>query len=171
MNKSDRTVSIQSRGHQRYLFRRGAFDPYDSDYPPRITCTDDNVGKASLIITDNKTGEMVYRYKQPICTLQSSKADLRPRRDDFTTLAPSQPFSKRLDVSDLLVKLPNGEYSIELDPLGAWWSWGSIEEIFGEEDKIPKETWTGKVPPVCLGSEDKVRIRKLSGVYSVISPS
>lgn len=96
--------------------------------------------------------------------LYSSGADLRPKRGDFTTLWPDRPLYRQVDLSDIVKRLPDGVYNVELESLGAWWCWGSVEEIFADEEVIPHALYNAQVPPLRLWSVSKLRLKVEGGM-------
>lgn len=177
----EKPVSIQSTGHQRFLASWGPFQPVQTiDDRARLTSTrsisHSDLGKRNFIIRsksdDNDT--IVHKTGSPVCGgLVNAKTYPRRTRSDFTTLLPGRPLLQTFDLTDLLItnlQLPDGDYAIELESLGAWWCWGSVDEIFKddgdesmeeekEKERIPKEAHKSLIPPIWLRSEDEVVVR------------
>jgi hypothetical protein len=98
----------------------------------------------------------------------------------FTTLLPGKSLLQTFDLADLLItnlKLQDGMYAIELETLGAWWYWGSVDEVFNDggeegemveeekekEEKISKDAYKGLRPPVWLRSKDEAVVGIVDG--------
>ena len=173
-------VSIQSTGHQHFLVPWGPFQPVQTtDDRERLTSTrsasHSGLGKQNFIIRSGSedANNIVYKPTSPVCGLVDTKTDRRPSRSDFTTILPGKPLLQTFDLADLLIinlKLPDGEYAIELETLGAWWCWRSVDEVFndwgegmkgvgGRKEKIPQEAYRGLRPPIWLRSMDRVFVR------------
>ena len=94
-------------------------------------------------------------------------------------MLPGKSLLQTFDLADLLIanlKLHDGVYAIELEDLGAWWCWGSVDEVFNdggeagermeeekEKEKIPKEAYQGLRPPAWLRSKDEVVVGVIDG--------
>jgi hypothetical protein len=89
-------------------------------------------------------------------------------------LWPGKPLHQTFDLGELLIdnlKLNDGFYVIELEAIGAWWCWWSVDEVFDdrgdggkrieegkekekEKEKFPEEVYKGSRPPIWLRSKD-----------------
>jgi hypothetical protein len=173
----ERPVAIQSSGYQRYLESWGPFQPSPAiDYRSRVTSTSPMSFEKDLFVISSVskgTREVVYKYKPPASSglYSGHPPDRRPTRADFTVLVPGKPFVRTCDLDDILVGslgLLDGAYLIGLDTVGAWWCWGSLDEMFDgnaeesvgmEAAKIPSESYQKNQPPIWLISEDEVAVR------------
>jgi hypothetical protein len=177
---AEHAVSIQSTGHQYFPIPWGPLQPVRKiDNRERLTSTRSasrsKLAKQNFIIRSRSddTNSIVHRTTSPACgCLLNEKTDRRPTRSDFTTLLPGKSLLQTFDLADLLIsnlKLHDGVYAIELEALGAWWCWGSVDEVFNdggeagermeeekEKEKIPKEEYQGLRPPAWLRSKDEV---------------
>jgi hypothetical protein len=187
---AEHAVSIQSTGHQYFLIPWGPLQPvWTIDNRERLTSTRSasrsKLAKQNFIIRSRSddTNSIVHRTTSPVCgCLLNAKTDRRPTRSDFTTLLPGKSLLQTFDLADLLIanlKLHDGVYAIELEALGAWWCWGSVDEVFndggeaGERmeeekekenlEKIPKEAYQGLRPPAWLRSKDEVVVGIIDG--------
>lgn len=184
---AENPVLIQSTGHQHFLVPWGPFQPVQTtDDRERLTSTRSasrsDLAKQNFIIRSKSddTNTLVHRTTSPVCGgLMNAKTDRRPTRSNFTALLPGKPLLQTFDLADLLIansKLPDGEYVIELEPLGAWWCWGSMDKIFNDggevekrmegekgKEKIPAEAYKGLRPPVRLRSENTVVVTIIDG--------
>ena len=156
---------MQGSGHQQFLVPWGPFQPENMNDGARISCADDEAGKASLVISNVDTGDVINHSRPSACRglITYSIADLRPTRVAFTILEPGRPLWRQLEISDMVAKLPDGFYCLKLEPLCAWWCWGTVEDIFGAEDRIPRVMYRTRIPPLQLTYLDEIMLRVRSG--------
>jgi hypothetical protein len=170
-NRGEETIVVQSSGHQRFLSHWGPYQPdLGIENCPRITAAGVNSGSACLMLTDVDTGDVRYRYKPSICGLRVANADLRPKRRDLTVLEPNKTLKKQLDLSKITARLPDGVYRVEVEAHGAWWLQGSIIDIYGtdapdENERVPRERYATRIPPLSLSCGDTVKIRVRDGKW------
>ncbi|KAK4981062.1 hypothetical protein LTR66_005021 [Elasticomyces elasticus] len=166
-NAGDRAISIQSRGPQRFLVPWGPFEPEEptEDSRPRMTDPAESSGLSSLQIIDNHTGAVVRDAAKPaLCDLYDTRADRRPKLSDLVTLKPGEPLARRVDVGKILAGLPDGSYSVRLQSRGAWWCFGTLEEIAEEgNDRVPRRLYKTAIPSLPLESEDAIELQVKGG--------
>lgn len=113
----------------------------------------------------SETGEVVHQFKPSAChgLYSYSTTDIRSKWQEFTALEPGRPLQRQLDVSDLIGKLPDGVYHMKLESLGAWWCWGNLEEIFGDEERVPRTKYRSQIPPLEMACPDEVKLQVKDG--------
>lgn len=93
VNTGSDSVTVQTRGHQRFLIPWGPFQPEpdaDDDRMRIIDATPHKPPTSSLQFVDSATGEVVRGNEQRgTGPLTDSNADRRPKAEDVVTLKPS----------------------------------------------------------------------------------
>lgn len=165
-NISSTPISVQTRGHQNYLKPDDFFspDPPSEDCDPRIidalaspwTCLDiEDVQTITIILKD---------VKRPVCGLYASGSDRRIKLSELITLMPGKPFVRRVDISEKVSTLSNGEYKMWLRPNGVWWCLGTVEQIVDEGDaRVSRRVYKTTVPPVELNCDEAITFRVMDG--------
>ncbi|KAF5673865.1 hypothetical protein FHETE_3252 [Fusarium heterosporum] len=164
-NLGGQAVTVQTRGRQCFLIPHGAYQP-EEDFPPedpRPRIIDPEISSASdtIQVFDLSTNKVVRRAKGagPGGCGHPQK-DLRPKLDTLMTLRPGDPLLRRIDVSNILSDLPDGEYGLRMEPRGMWWCNGDREDFGAEaEDRVPHDIFSTLIPPLMLKSEDIVKVQ------------
>ncbi|MCJ1330055.1 hypothetical protein MMC10_006736 [Thelotrema lepadinum] len=159
VNTGSDSVTVQTRGHQRFLVPWGPFQPESSGYDNGLRIIDarsDRPRTASLQVI-NSTGEVVERnIHHHSAPLTSPNADQRPKIDDVLILRPGEPVTRKVDIGMLVDPLKDGQYKIRMQPTGCRWWHGEIGETECEDGKIPAHLGEAMIPPLMLESYDEV---------------
>ena len=167
-NTGHQAISVQSRGHQRFLAPWGPFQPEGWEEGPRLQIVhpSESAGISILQIIDSRNDVVVHPIKRPpgCVGATSGHGDRRPKLSSIVTLKPGEPLVKCLEIGRVLAKLPDGEYKVSLQTQGVWWCFGSLAEISDEgDDRVPQRHYNTTIPPSPLGSEDVVDLQVESG--------
>jgi len=162
-NEGDRSISIQNRGHQNVLVPWGPFEPEQATnlILPRMNRPEERHPRLRWQVINTDTGVVVYgKPKPPGCDLHTPSKDRRPMLSYLVTLKPGEPLIKRIDTTKILLKFPEGRYSIRIPPQRIWWCYGTVEEISDEgDDRVPKRLYNTCIPPVTLRAESGVHLQ------------
>lgn len=145
-NIGSSSITIQTKGHQKFLIPWGPFrpeDPLAADNRMRILHpVTHKPPKSSLQVIACATGEIVWGNDQRgTGPLTNSHPNRHPKAEDTVTLKPAEPVIRKIDIGTLVDGLADGQYRIRMQPRGCrWW----YEE---------KEAYT---PPLMLESQDEV---------------
>ncbi|KAI0884503.1 uncharacterized protein GGS22DRAFT_163679 [Annulohypoxylon maeteangense] len=169
LNTGDQSVTIQTRGQQRFLMPWGPFQPEEIEASqPRIIDATSPAPNSGLLVVDAATGDVVRHAMKPgPCDgLTDSNVDHRPKLGSLVTLIAGEPLVRRVDISGLLNGILDGKYRIQMLPRGVWWCVGSYTEIRNEgdgDDRVPRRLYQTKIPPLMLETEDTVEVRIENG--------
>lgn len=123
-NTGVETITVQPRGHQRFIVPWGPMRP-----EPAIR---------NLMVVDATTGEIVQGGPKPdVCQLTSGNANLRPRVEELMVLEPRTPVTNMFDIGRKLEGLQDGQYKIRVYPTGCRWWRGKVENEDDEDGKVP----------------------------------
>jgi hypothetical protein len=168
-NKGTETISVQTRGRQKFLIPSGPIQP-EPEFPPqdprsRIIDPERPAPAATIQVLDTATDEIVREATRPgICGLYQ-KHDPRPKLETLTTLRPGEPLVRHVDVSNRITKLPDGKFGLRMEPRGMWWCVGDSEEFAAAgEDRVPNHLYRTKIPPAMLECGDIIEIEVKDGV-------
>jgi hypothetical protein len=165
------TISLQTRGHQRFLGPWGPFQPESDDglYPgrrPTILASPPEA-TANFQITNLATGAVVRDYPKPgACAgaRTGKRPDLRPRVEDFVVLEPGVVHSREIGLGGLVRGLGDGRYVVRLKPKGCWWCFGEVG-VSDPDGKVPRRVYGAKYQtPVVLRSDDEVEFVLRNGM-------
>lgn len=163
------TISIQTRGQQRFLSPWGPFQPESDDglNAGRMPCILDSSSRnGSLQVIDAATGTVVVDSKKSgVCGLTAEKADTRPKMEELVVLKPGVTLSSELDLGALVRGLDDGRYIIRLKPKGCWWHFGEIESEPEDDGKVPTRFRAGHQTPIVLESNDEVEFEMRDGKF------
>ena len=163
INTSSDSVTVQTRGRQRFLLPWGPFQPEpdaDDDRIRIIDATPHKPSTSSLQVVDPATGEVVRgNERRGTCSLTDSNADLRPKAADVMTLKPGVPVIRKVDIGALMDGLVDGQYKIRMQSKGCRWWHGEIGKEVGEDGKVPAHLCQFTTSPLMLESLDEVEIR------------
>lgn len=169
INTGSDTISMQTRGQQRFLSPWGPFQPESDDglNAGKMPCILDPSSKTgSLQVVDAATGTVVVDSKKPgVCGLTAGKADTRPKVDELVVLKPGVTLSRELDLGALVRGLDDGRYLIRLKPKGCWWHFGKIDSEPDDDGKVPKRFRAGHQTPIVLESNDEVEFEMRDGKF------
>lgn len=100
------------------------------------------------------------------CLLYNPTADHRPKLSNLVALKPGEPLVWRIDVGKILVNLPDRNYSVQFRPQGAWWCFGTPEEVADKDDnRVPRRLHKTTNPPLLLETRDMVDLEIHGGIY------
>ncbi|KAH7169775.1 uncharacterized protein B0J16DRAFT_351496 [Fusarium flagelliforme] len=158
------SITVQTNGRQHFLMPWGPMLP-EEDFPggdcrPRIIDPKPSAPVPTIEVMDLVTKKTVLDAKsRGICGLHG-KYDPRPKLDTLTTLRPSQPLIRHVNISTLLCRLPDGKYSLRMAPCGMWWCVGNTDDFAAAgEDRVPHHAYTSVIPPPMLQCEDAIEIQ------------
>lgn len=166
LHKGTDTVTVQTRGRQRYLTPWAPMQPHE-EYPsrPRIIDLQKPAPAGHLQVVDMATNNIVHQVtKPPLCEL-CQQHDPRPQSESLLTLNPGEQLVRQVDVSKLFSKLPDGKYGLRMEPRGMWWCPGSCNDWPSEGDgRVPQHLWKTLIPPLVLQCGDVVELRVENGL-------
>ncbi|KAM0716047.1 hypothetical protein Q7P37_008561 [Cladosporium fusiforme] len=160
-NAGPESLSVQSRGHQRFMVPHSIFEAEDDGFNDSIRrLVDPSPSTANLQITEVATGKVVRtQRKQSGCRgLRPGNADLRAKVEDLVVLEPGVSVIRCIDVSKLFRGLEDGDYTIRVKPKGCWWHVGDIESDDGDEGKIPARLISLHLPPLVFDIAEEVKV-------------
>ncbi|CAF9934270.1 MAG: hypothetical protein HETSPECPRED_009166 [Heterodermia speciosa] len=167
INTGSDPVTVQTRGHQRFLIPWGPFQPDPDADDDRMRIIDARPHKpptSSLQLVDSATGEVVRGNKQRgTGPLTDSNADRRPKAEDVVTLKPGAPVIRKVDIGALVEGLADGQYKIRMQPRSCRWWNGEVGTEVGEDGRLPARLCGSVVPPLMLASQDEVELRVRDG--------
>jgi hypothetical protein len=172
-NQGGNTITVQTRGRQRYLSPWGPMYPREEHSSrPRLIDSQTPAPGGHLQIIDLLTKEIVREVtKPPICQLYGPH-DPRPKLDFLIMLKPGEQLVREIDISGLLSKLLDGTYGLRMEPRGMWWCPGSYEVWRDEaDDRVPHHLYKTLIPPLVLQCEDIVEVCVSNGVVSLAFPA
>lgn len=167
INTGSHSVTVQTRGRQRFLLPRGPFQPEpdaDDDRRRIIDATPHKPPTSSLQVVDSATGEVVRgNERRGTCSLTDSNADLRPKAADVMMLKPGVPVIRKVDIRTLVDGLVDGQYKIPMQSKGCRWWHGEIGKEVDEDGKVPAHLCQFTTSPLMLESQDEVELRIRDG--------
>ena len=167
INTSSDSVTVQTRGHQRFLLPWGPFQPEpdaDDDRMRIIDATPHKPPTSSLQVIDSASGQVVRgNERRGTCSLTEPNADLRPKAADVITLKPGVPVIRKVDIGALVEGLVDGQYNIRMQSMGCRWWHGEIGKEVREGWKVPAHLCQFTTSPLMLESQDEVEIRIRDG--------
>lgn len=167
INTGSDFVTVQTRGHQRFLIPWGPFQPEpdaDDDRMRIIDATPHKPPTSSLQVVDSATGEVVRGNEQRgTGLLTDSKADRRLKAEDVVTLKPGAPVIRKIDIGALLNGLVDGQYKIRMQSRGCRWWHGEVGMEEGEDERAPAHLPGIIISPLMLESQDEVELRTRDG--------
>lgn len=167
INTGSDSVTVQTRGHQRFLIPWGPFQPEhdaDDDRMRIIDATPHKPPTSSLQVVDSVTEEVI-RGKEQRGTgpLTEFNADKRPKMKDMVNLKPRVPVTRKIDIEALVDELVDGQYRIQMKPRGCrWWHWEAGKEE-GEDGRVPAHLRGIISPPLMLTSQNEVMLQIRDG--------
>lgn len=161
-NTASDSVTVQTRGHQRFLVPWGPFQPdpdADDDRMRIIDATPHKPPTSSLQVIAATTGEVVRGNEQRgTGPLTDSNADQRPKVEDVVMLKPEAPVVRKVNIGALVDGLTDGQYKIRMQSRGCRWWHGEIGKEVGEDGRIPAHLCETIIPPLMLESQDEVEL-------------
>lgn len=170
INTGPDPITVQTRGHQRFLIPWGPFQPEPDAADDRMRIIDATTPHkqptSSLQVIDSSTGKVVRggnNEKRRTSPLMNSNADRRLKVKDLMTLQPGAPVTRKIDIGALLDKLVDGQYKIRMQPKGCrWWPGEMVVEgkEEGEAGRVPAHLCRTLVPPLMLEllQQDEVEV-------------
>ena len=159
VNQGDSAITVRSSRDQGYLNPQvGAENPPNI---PRITSIEPSPSLGNFSITKTSTGkEFITEPKHPGIAAFGS---IERSKGCFTTLEPNVPIIREFvlfERADAIIEAmgnnDDDEFCLRLRPMGAWWSNGTLEEIFGDQERIQRLPG-GPCLPVILQSDDELQ--------------
>jgi len=167
INTGSESVTVQTRGHQRFLKPWGPFQPEpdaDDDRMRIINATPHGPPTSSLQIVDSATGQVVRGHEQRgTCRLTVSNAGRRPKVEDVVTLKPETLVVRNLDIGALVNGLVDGQYKIRMQSKGCRWWHREVGKEEGDNGRVPRHLGESIRPPLMLESQDEVKLRIRGG--------
>ena len=148
LNTGSDPVTVQTRGHQRFLIPWGPFQPEPDAIDDRMRIIDATPHKpptSSLQVVDYATGEVIRgNERRGTGPLTDSNADRRPKMDDVITVRPGVQLVRNVDIGVLVDGLADGRYKVRMQSRGCRWWYGEAgkeeDDIQTDEDEIRKDT-------------------------------
>ena len=166
-NTGSAAVTVQTRGHHRFLSPWGPFQPEhdaDDDRMRIIVQTSHKPLTSSLQIVDSAIGEVVRgKERRGTGPLTDPNADRRPKAEDVVTLKPGASVIRKFDIGALVDGLVVGEYKIRMRPRGCRWWHGEVGKEVDEDGRVPAHLCKTLFPPLMLDSQDEVELRVRDG--------
>lgn len=166
-NTGSDSVTVQTRGYQRFLIPWGPFQPEPDAADDCMRIIDAMSHKSpisSLQVVDSATGQVVRRrIPLAIGPLTDSNADRRPKAEDLVTLKPGAPIRRKIDIGRLLDGLMDGDYKIRMLSRGCRWWYGDVGKEQCEDGRVPAHLGGIHIPPLMLESQDEVELRIRDG--------
>lgn len=167
VNTDSDPVTVQTRGHQRFLKAWGPFQPEPDADDDRVRIIDASPHKSptsSLQVIHDGTDQVVRgNEKRGTGPLTDSGTDQRPKLEDLVTMKPGESIDRRIDIGALLNGLEDGQYRIRIQPRGCRWWHGELGRSEAEDGKIPAHLFEDMMPPLMLESQDEVELRIRGG--------
>ena len=167
LNTGSDSVTVQTRGHQRFLIPWGPFQPEPDADDHRMRIIDATPHKpptSSLQVVNSATGEVVRgNERRGTGPLTDSNTDQRPKLADVVTLKPGMPLIRKVDIGALVHGLVDGQYKIRMQPRGCRWWHGEIGKEKGEDGRVPAHLCRITTCPLMLESQDEIELRIRDG--------
>ena len=167
VNTGSDSVTVQTRGHQRFLIPWGPFQPEpdaQDDGLRIIDATPHKLPTSSLQVVNSATGEVVRGNEQRgTGPLIDSNGDRRPKVEDVVTLEPGAQITRKVDIGALVDGLVDGQYKIRMQSRGCRWWHGKVGEEEGEDGRVSAHLGGIIIPPLILESQDEVELRIRDG--------
>ena len=167
LNTGFDSVTVQTRGNQRFLIPWGPFQPEpeaDDDRMRIIDATPHKPPTSSLQVIDSATGEVVRgNERRGTGPLTDSNADQRPKMEDVVTLRPGVPLIRKFHIGPLVDGLVDEQYKVRLQSRGCRWWHGEIGKEEGEDGRVPAHLCRIITSPLILESQDEVELRVRDG--------
>ncbi|KAL8964095.1 MAG: hypothetical protein Q9183_004707 [Haloplaca sp. 2 TL-2023] len=167
MKQGSDAITVQTRGHQRYLIPWGPHQSEDEIDADRTRIIDPELQGpplASLQVIDLATDALIRGHEQRnICTLTALGADLRPKVGHLVTLKPGVPLVKQYDMKAVVKALADGQYRICLQPKGCSWWAAKMEDVVGEDGRVLKKLCGDRKVPLMIQSKDRFELRLKDG--------
>ncbi|KAL8888774.1 MAG: hypothetical protein Q9215_003837 [Flavoplaca cf. flavocitrina] len=108
-NTGPASVTVQTRGKQRFLVPWGPFQPESDADDSCVRIISSKSGTASLQVINCVTGDVVRgNDNRGKCSLTDSHIDSRPKLENSVVLRPGDPLVRRFDIRALLDGLTDG---------------------------------------------------------------
>jgi len=166
-NAGSDSISIQTRGQQRFVSPWGPFQPESDDglnAGSRPCILDPSSTTGNLEVLDAATRSVVRDpFKGSTRGHPPVRRGLRQGVDQLRALQPGVAVSREIEADTLWRGLRDGRYLIRLKPKGCWWHPGDIKSRPDDEGKVPKHFNTPHQTPVVLESKDEVEFEMRNG--------
>ncbi|KAF6230743.1 hypothetical protein HO133_000002 [Letharia lupina] len=168
INHGSDAVTVQTRGHQRFLIPWGLLQPEPGACDNRMSIIDATAHTpptSSLQVVHSVTGEVVRENngQRGIGPLMDPNTDKRPKAADVVTLNPEVPYLREIDLGAFVDGLVDGKYTVQMRPERCRWWPGEVEKEEGEDGRVPAQFCRNLNPPLMLESQDKVELRIRDG--------
>lgn len=167
INTGSDSITVQTRGHQRFLIPWGPFQPEPDAADDRMRIIDAISHKpptSSLQVVDSATGQVVRGHEQRgTGPLTDPNADRRPKAEDVVTLKPGAPVVRKIDIGALVDGLADGHYKIRMQSRGCRWWHGEVGKEQCEDGRVPAHLCEIAIPPLMLESQNEVELRIRDG--------
>ena len=160
INTGSDSVTVQPRGHQRFVTPWGPFQPEPDADDGRIRIIDATPHQpSSLQVVDSMTGGVVREYKQSsIGPLMDSNADRRPKAEYLVILKPGAPIIRKIDIGALVDGLVDGQYKVRMQSKGCRWWHGEVGKEGVDDGRAPAHSCGKLICPLMLESQDEVEL-------------
>lgn len=166
-NHGSGPITVQTRGHQRFLIPWGPFQPepdLDDDRMRIIDAAPHKPPTSSLQVIDSATGEVVRGNEQRgTGPLTDSNAERRPKVEELVTPKPGVPFSRKVDIGALVDGLADGQYKLRMQSKGCRWWHGEVAKQEGTDERLTAHLCGILTVPLMLESKDEVDLHIRDG--------
>jgi hypothetical protein len=166
-NTGSHSISIQTRGQQRFVSSWRPFQPESDDglnAGSKPCILDPSSTTGNLKVLDAATRSVVRdAFKGSARGPPPVRRGLRQGVNEPRVLHPGVAVTGELEVDTLWRGLKDGRYLIRLKPKGCWWHPGDIKSRPDDEGKVPKHFNTPHQTPIVLESKDEVEFEMRNG--------
>ncbi|ETS80818.1 hypothetical protein PFICI_08347 [Pestalotiopsis fici W106-1] len=147
-NTSERPIILKTIGDQRHLKEPGEITN------PRARVTHERPNLQNFSIIDQETKEDLISDAPTFTTPVPGRGRGWPRKQ-FLALAPQEQVVRTAKLPGHRL-VPGRKYNISLRSTGCWWTYGTLDDLFGKGNNV-FQTWPpGPKVPMPLESEDVV---------------
>lgn len=150
-NTHDRPITVKTTGDQHHLLPHGEI----ANPRSRVTATNPDVRNFSVV--DQETQEDLISDAPTFVSPAGGGGKLL--RTQLLTLAPREQVIRTAKLPERGL-VAGKEYRISLRPTGCWWTTGTLDDLFGDEDSTSMKWPSGPtLLPMPLESDDVVVFR------------
>jgi hypothetical protein len=147
-NTCDRPIILKTIGDQPHIKEPGEITN------PRARVTHENPNLQNFSVMDQETGEDLISDAPTFTTPAPGRGRGWPRKQ-FLALAPGEQVVRTAELPGHRL-VPGQEYHVTLRSTGCWWTYGTLDDLFGEGNDVFKTWPEGPKVPMLLESNDMV---------------
>ncbi|XXH00551.1 hypothetical protein Hte_006899 [Hypoxylon texense] len=161
-NTSSRPITLKTIGDQPHLTAPGEITN------PRARVTADRPDVQNFSIIDQETQQDLMSHAPLFTTPLAGGSGRGWPRKQFLALAPHERVVRTAKLPGHRL-VPGREYRVSLRRTGCWWAYGTLDDLFGEDNAILKRWPSAPTVPMPLESEDVVwSASRLPFVYALL---